>query len=302
MNHPHPSVDTPQPRSRDVADQGSFLIFQSTGYRMINIIKKLVIGSAFAALALAPQTSFARTLDDILSSGVLRVGVETDLAPLGSYDDKNEVVGFDIDIANKLASMLGVKTEFVTLKGPDRLPFVASGKIDMSLGALTRNPARAKVVDFTVPLHTESLSVLTLDSKPFKVWQDLNSDTVTLVQVRGSTPVDFIKANLPKAKVLLLDSNADVIRAMAQGRGDAVIEALDFFNDLRAQNKAAWRVLETPVEVDYDAIGVAKGNESLKDWLNVALFSLHQGGFVNDTWEKWFKGPMTVKIVPNPYF
>jgi polar amino acid transport system substrate-binding protein len=89
---------------------------------------------------------------------------------------------------------------------------------------------------------------------------------------------------------------------MAQGRGDAMIEALDFFNDLRASNKANWRVLENPIEVDYDAIGVAKGNSSLKDWLNVALYSLHGGGFVNETWEKWFKGPMTVKIVANPYF
>jgi polar amino acid transport system substrate-binding protein len=144
--------------------------------------------------------------------------------------------------------------------------------------------------------------VLTLEGKPFKTWEDLNKDTVTLVQVRGSTPVDFIKEHLPNAKVLLLDSNADVIRSMAQGRGDAVIEALDFFNDLRAQNKAAWRVLETPVEVDYDAIGVAKGNESLHSWLNVALFSLHDSGWVNTTWEKWFKGPMTVKIIPNPFF
>ena len=61
-------------------------------------------------------------------------------------------------------------------------------------------------------------------------------------------------------------------------------------------------VLPEPIEVDYDAIGVSKGNVTLKDWLNVALFSLHSGGWVNETWEKWFKGPMTVKIVPNPFF
>lgn len=269
---------------------------------MFERLKPLVVGAGLVALLLAPVQSFARTLDEIISGGSLKVGVETDLAPLGSYDDKNELVGFDIDIANKLASMIGVKAEFVPLKGPDRLPFLASGKIDISLGGLTRNPTRAKVVDFTVPLHTESLSVLTLDGKPFKTWQDLNSETVTLVQVRGSTPVDFIKEHLPKAQVLLLSSNADVVRSMAQGRGDAVIEALDFFNDLRASNKASWRVLPDPIEVDYDAIGVAKGNSSLKDWLNVALYSLHSGGFVNETWEKWFKGPMTVKVVANPYF
>lgn len=269
---------------------------------MFTWARKLVVAAAWATLVIAPGQVSARTLDEIMASGVLRYGVETDLAPLGSYDETNKVVGFDVDIANKLAEMLGVKAEAVPLKGADRVPFVASGKIDISLGGLTRNPARAKVIDFTVPLHTESLSVLTLEGKPFKTLADLDQPSVTLVQVRGSTPVEFIKQHLPKAQLLLLDSNADVVRSMAQGRGDAVIEALDFFNDLRAKNKAAWRVLEDPIETDYDAIGVARGNSSLRDWLNVALYSLHANGFINETWVKWFKGPMTVKITPNPFF
>ena len=62
-----------------------------------------MVAAAWASLVIAPGQVSARTLDEIMSSGVLRYGVETDLAPLGSYDDTNKIVGFDVDVANKLA-------------------------------------------------------------------------------------------------------------------------------------------------------------------------------------------------------
>lgn len=260
----------------------------------------LAIG--MAAMIASPMQAQARSLDEILSAGTIRVGIQTDLAPLGSLNESNELVGFDVDVANKLAEMLGVSLEVVQILGPDRIPYVAADQIDLTLGALTRTPERAKVVDFTVPLHTESLAVLTLEGKPFNTVEEMNDPSVTLVQVRGTTPVEWIQQNLPNAQLLLLDSNADVIRSLAQGRGDAMIEVLDFFNELRAQYDVPWRVLDTPIEVYYCSIGIAKGNSSLKDWLNVALFSMHNSGWVDETWEKWFGGKMVFGVEATPYY
>lgn len=258
---------------------------------------------ALAALVLLGSShANARSLDEILSSEVIKVGIETDLPPLGSYNDQNEIVGFDVDFANKIAEMLGVKLEVVGLLGTDRIPFVASGKIDFVMGALTRTPARAKVVDYTLPVHTESFAVLTTADKTFKHWKDLNSTDVTLVQVRGTTPVEFINENLPEAELLLLDSNADAVRAVAQGRGDAIIDVLDFFSDHMGRHDVEWSVVETPVEVYYCGLGVAKGNYTLRDWLNVAIFELHNNGFIDEAWRKWFGMDMVFTVDPSPYF
>ena len=49
-------------------------------------------------------------------------------------------------------------------------------------------------------------------------------------------------------------------------------------------------------------IGVQKGNTGLRDVLNVVLFEMHRGGFVNETWQKWFGVPMTTPIPFNPMF
>jgi polar amino acid transport system substrate-binding protein len=256
-------------------------------------------------LAGAPRPARAQvhTLDQILSAKKLVVGVNPTLPPLASMNDKNEIVGYDVDIAQKLGAMLGVPVELVTVGSPDRVPFVATGKVDIVMGALTRTPDRAKVIDFTVPIQTEALSVLTTEAKPFASWQDLNKDSVTLVQVRGTTPIDFIKASVPQAKLLLLDNYPDAVRALAQGRADAMIDVVDYLGNFTKNYQVQWKILKQPIGgVDYDSIGVAKGNGTLRNWLNIALFSLSENGFMADTYKKWFGIDMVVPIVANPYF
>ena len=124
--------------------------------------------------------------------------------PLGIYNDKNEIDGFDVEFSRQIAGMLGVELEVVQVGSPDRIPFVSTGKIDYVMGAMTRNPTRALIIDYTLPVHTEIFGVLTVEGKPFNTWQELNSSDVTMVQVRGTTPLKFIDKNLPDANVLLL--------------------------------------------------------------------------------------------------
>ena len=251
-----------------------------------------------------PANAQVHTLDQILSAKKLTGGVNPTLPPLASYDDKNQLAGYDVDIANRLGKMLGVEVQLVTVGSPDRVPFVSTGKVDIVMGALTRTPDRAKVIDFTVPIQTEALSVLTTEGKPYSSWKDLASANVHLVQVRGTTPIDFIKANLPQAQLLLLDNYPDAVRALAQGRGDAMIDVVDYLGNFMKNYQVAWKVLKEPIggDVDYDCIGVAKGNASVKDWMNVALYSLGASGFLGDTYKKWFGIDPVVAVKPDPYF
>jgi len=272
---------------------------------MLKFLKRAMMAGAGAVLSaamLVPDVAAARTLDEILSSGTLKVGVNPTLPPLGIYDETNQIAGFDVDFAQKLADMMGVELEVVQVGSPDRIPFVASGKIDIVMGAMTRNPERAKVIDFTLPVHTEVFGVLTTEDKGFTDWKELNTPDVTLVQVRGSTPVKFIEENLPEAEVLLLDNYPDVVRALAQGRGDALLDVIDFVGDHMNKHDVSWKIVETPVDIYYCSIGVAKNSTNLKDWLNVAIFELHRDGVVDDLWIKWFKREMIREVGVSPWF
>jgi polar amino acid transport system substrate-binding protein len=269
------------------------------------MLKKLAsliaLGLALAVVMAGPLA--ARSLDEILKSGTIRVGVNPTLPPLAKFDEKNEIVGFDVDFANGIAKMLGVKLEIVQTGSPDRIPFVASGKIDFVMGAMTRNPERAKVIDFTVPVHTEVFGVLTTEAKPYKHWKELDNAGVQLIQVRGTTPVKFIEENLKQAKVILLDNYPDAVRALAQGRGDAMVDVIDFVGDqMKRYENVKWKIVETPVDIYYCSLGVAKNATGLKDWLNVAIFEMHRRGQTDAMWEKWFGIKMLHPTGMTPYF
>jgi polar amino acid transport system substrate-binding protein len=263
----------------------------------------LMVGAVMLAAGTMAVTAQARSLDDIIKSGVVHIGVNPNEPPMSSIGPTNERVGFDIDIGNYIAKAMGVKADFVPTETANRVPYLVAGRIDLSLGALTRNTDRAKVIDYTVPLHTEAMDVLTTDKVNVASWKDLNDPKYTLVDQRGNNSVDFLKQNLPNAKLLLVDTETDVINALAQGRADALVENIDFFLGLTKNfPDVKWKVLPDVIDVAYDGIGLPAGQDHLRLFLNVVLFQMHSSNFVNDTWAKWFGTPPVVKIVPNPYF
>jgi len=260
--------------------------------------------SILIVLAIATSMpAHARTLDEIIKDGTIRIGVNPNFPPMSSFGMTNQLEGFDVDIGNALAEALGVEAEFVTTEAAQRVPFLISNRIDIALGAMTRTPKRAKVISFTVPLHSEAMGVITTNKVDVSSWTELNSEDITLVNMRGNLSVEILQDKLPKPKVLLVDGNADTIRAIAQGRADALIENVDFFlHFTKNYRNVTWRVLNDTIFVAYCGIGVGMGNDELRDYLNVLLYDLHSTEVVNETWMKWYGTPMAVPITPNPYF
>lgn len=269
------------------------------------MFKRIMAGAAMLLAAVATVTAGAqaRSLDEIISSGTIRVGVNPNFPPMSSYGATNQLEGFDIDIGNIIAERLGVAAEFVPTETAQRVPFLTSDRIDISLGALTRSAERAKLIDYTVPLHTESMAVLTTDKNTLDTWTDFNSGDYTLVNMRGNWSVDFLKERLPDVNVLLVDTIADTVRAVAQGRGDAIIENIDFFmGHTRNYPDVTWKVLPDTIFTAYCAVGLQRGNYGLQEFLDILLYELHSDNTVNATWEKWYGAPMLRPVVPQPYF
>jgi polar amino acid transport system substrate-binding protein len=245
-----------------------------------------------ACALLAAADAAARTLEDIIASKRIVVGVNPNLPPLGLYDAKNQIDGFDVAIARKIADALGVSLDIVPVGPSDRIPFLLADKIDVATGGMTRTADRLRVIDFTHPVNTEVMGILTTADKPYRQLNQLDDPSVRLVQVRGTTPVKFIKDKLPKAQVLLLDNYPDAVRAIAQGRADALIDVLDFVLVYTKNYSTKWRVVDAPIEVGYDCLGIKKGNTALTQRLNKEIAVLHTNGLIAAIWLKWFGHPM----------
>jgi len=255
-------------------------------------------------LALVPLTSQARTLDQIIADGTVRIGVHPNLPPLSFQGPTGEWQGYDVELGKLLAEKMGVQPEFVATEFNARVPSLVSDLIDFSLGALTRNSERMKVIDFTFPVYTENLAVLTPEKAgPVKSWKDLNKKGLTMVGCRGCYPVQWMKENMPNVEVLVVDSGSDLVRTIAQGRADGTVANLEWhkrFTDNFPDVK--WVIVDDVIRTAYCAIGVSKGNETLKTYLNAAIYELQSAGTTEALWEKFWGAPPLTKVVPNPYW
>ena len=248
---------------------------------------------ACLCLLVAVGTAEARSLEEIKRLGVIRIGVNPNFPVHSFYGVRNRLEGFDMDVGKRIADRLGVTATFVPTETALRVPFLNAGRIDISLGALTRTPEREKVIDFTIPLHTEAMGVLTTAQVSVKTWRDLNQPAIRIVNMRGNASIPFIQKELPRAQLLLVDGNADTVRSIAQGRADAMVENVSFFMVFtKAYPKIEWRVLPEPIQVAYCGVGVEKGNDPLRLALNEILATLHRSGFIGYAWKKWYSMPM----------
>ena len=265
--------------------------------------RTVLIAAALGMAALGATGVQAKSLDEILSDGTIRIGINPNFPNMSTRNDAGEWEGFDIDIGNAIASKLGVEVEWVPTETPQRVPFLVSDRIDLSLGALTRNSERAKLIDYTVPLHTEVLAVLATDKIDGNSWEEFNKEGVTLANMRGNWTVGWIEENMPNVQLELVDTLADTVRLVGQGRADAIVENIDFFMAFTENYPdVKWRVVENPIFVAYCAIGVAQGNDNLVEVVNIILHDLHSSGMVNETWEAHYGAPMLRTVEPDPYF
>jgi polar amino acid transport system substrate-binding protein len=266
--------------------------------------RRHLLGLAAAAAAM-PTLTEARPLAEVLSSRRLRAGINPTLPPMGLFNERNQIDGFDADIAREIARRMNIELEIVQVGSPDRIPFLQADRIDIVLGSITRTVERAMVIDYTVPLHTQSMVVLTKSSGtavPINAPADLNNRAARVVQVRGTVGIPWLQANAPQAQVTLLDNYPDCFRALAQGRADAMVDVAESILIPMRNFQVPWKILDQVLASFWVGIGVQKGNASLRDVLNVILFEMHRSGFVNTTWEKYFGAPMTTQIPFNPMF
>jgi polar amino acid transport system substrate-binding protein len=259
---------------------------------------------AVAASLALPVGGTARTLDEIIASGTLRVGVHPNLPPLSFQDANGAWQGFDIELAKLIAAKMGTEPEFVATEFNARVPGLVSDLIDISLAALTRNSERMKVIDFTFPVYTENLAVLTTTAAgEVTSWRDLDREGLTMVGCRGCYPVQWMQENMPNVEVLIVDSGSDMVRTIAQGRADGMVANLEWHKQFTDNHPDVdWVIIDDVIRTAYCSIGVKKDNRSLRDYLNAAIFEIQSEGMHNALWEQFWGRPPIVAVEPQPYW
>lgn len=164
------------------------------------------------------------TIDQVMRRGVLRVGMDTFL-PWAMKDKKGELVGFEIDVARRLAADMGVKVEFVPTKWAGIIPALLTGKFDVVIGGMGIQTKRALKVNFSIPYDYSGMAIVAHKEKAagFSTLADFNKENVEIACKLGTTAVAAAKKYIPNAKLRLFDDEAQAYQELRNGNVAAVV-------------------------------------------------------------------------------
>nr|WP_314892913.1 amino acid ABC transporter substrate-binding protein [uncultured Campylobacter sp.] len=243
---------------------------------MKNLIKTLL------ACALLICGANAKTLRE----GTLKVATEGTFSPFSYYNDKNELVGYDVDVARAVAKKLGLKIEFLTAPWDAMLAAFDAGKADAVFNQVSITDERKKKYEYSVPYTVVYGAII--------VHKD-NNDIKSFEDLKGKKNADSATSNWAQvakkygAQNVTVDSFAKSMELLIARRVDTVVRDNTVFYDfLKQRPDAPIKIAAKLKDVDYSAAIVQKGNKELADQINKALNELKAEGKLKEISLKYF--------------
>jgi arginine/lysine/histidine transporter system substrate-binding protein len=228
----------------------------------------------------APAGKVETKVDKIKKAGKLVIGTSADYPPYEFHkmvNGKDEIVGFDIAIANELAKELGVKLEVKDITFNGLLEALKADKIDLIIAGMNPTPERAKEVDFTKIYYkaVQGIMVRAEDKDKYKSLADLKGKKVG-VQM-GTVQEELGKAEITGAEIKSLGKITDLVLELKGKKVDALVVELPVATAYADKNKD---IMVSGLKFKEDsqdkgsAIAVQKNSPELVEFLNKSLDKL----------------------------
>jgi polar amino acid transport system substrate-binding protein len=263
-------------------------------------MKKRQFLHALLASALIGSTAFsasayADALANAQKSGVLRVAVPQDFPPFGTVGPDLKPRGYDIDVANLIGRELKLKVEIIPVSSTNRIPYLNTGKADLVISSLGKNPDREKVIDFSVAYAPFYNGIFGPGSASIKTAADTAGMTVGVT--RGSVEdLEFSKIAPASATIKRFEDNNATISAYLSGQvqliatGNVVAAAVNERTKIRRLD-TKFLIKNSPCYV-----GVNKGEAALLAKVNEVIGKLKANGELNQVSLRWLQAPLPADL------
>ena len=224
------------------------------------------------------------------------IGLDDSFVPMGFREKSGKLVGYDVDLARAVFKQYGIKVDFQPIDWSMKETELRNGTIDLLWNGYSVTPERAKKVAFSRPYLQNQQVLVTKKSYGVKTFADMKGKTLGVQNgstgqtelnaqpkllknfIKGKTPVLY--DTFPNA---FIDLNANRIQGLLMDKVYA-----EYY--IRHQkNRKDFRVIVNPnFEVDDFAVGLRKGDKTLKKKIDQGLGRLQRNGQLKKINEKWF--------------
>jgi len=272
--------------------------------RFATFLAALFAAGAIAGAANAQQLT--GTLQKIKDSGTITLGHREVSIPFSYYDDKQQVVGYAMDICYKIVDAIKaeLKLKKIDIKlnpvtSATRIPLMANGTIDLECGSTTNNLERQKQVWFATTHFVTSNRFVSKKSSNLKTVDDLKGKTV--VSTSGTTNIkNATEINVEKKlgmNIIATNDHAEAFLTVETGR------AVAFFMDdillyslvANSKNPSEWVISRDALTVEPYGIMLRKDDAAFKKIVNETINGLYKSGEINKIYDKWFLKPVPPK-------
>lgn len=269
------------------------------------ILAAAALGLSFPLGASAQE--FGPTLQRIKDRGTISIGHRESSVPFSYIGDKEEPVGYTVDICmhvvDAIEEKIGVDEldiRWVAVTPQTRLGLIANGTIDMECGSTTNNLTRQEQVDYAYITYITGTKLLTKKGNGIQGVEDLSGNTIALAQ--GTTNERAVNEAIEERNI----DNVDVLSVKDHGEGFLALQTdrVDAYStdDIllyglieKSKNPGDYEVVGEFLSYDPYAIMVPQNDSEFRLTVNKELASLFRSGEINEIYNKWFE-PMGVPM------
>lgn len=262
-------------------------------------MKMLRMASVAMLCLLVSASALAGTLDDIKSTGELKLAYRADTPPFSSRGRDTGPAGFTIDlckiVARDIAGFLGLpdmKTTWVEVSATERFEAIASGRAHLECGSTTVTLSRQKEVDFSNLFYVTGASLMVWGDSGIGNVDDLGKKRVSVVA--GTTTETVLRDTLARkgvnAKVVVVDNHAEALQMLVDHKIDAMAgdQATLFGIGYASQGENNLVITEDMMSFEPYALPLRRNDSDFRLVVNRSLSSLYLRGDVGRSWQKWF--------------
>ena len=257
--------------------------------KLASMLAILVLAICAASPALAEKQQ--SMIDEVVDRGVMRVGVSS-FVPWTMLDKNGEYIGFEVDVAKRLARDLGVDIQLVPTKFSGIIPALLADKFDIIVGSVSVTPERNLKGNFSIPYDYAAIEAVANRQKTagLKFPADYDRPEVIIAVRSGSTPALVAKKIFPNATIRAFDDEAPAVQDVISGRSHLMLSSapLPAFESLKNPDVLYQPTTEAlsrqPVgfvirKGDVDSLNV------LDNWIRMA----EEEGWLKDRRDYWFR-------------
>ena len=243
----------------------------------------------FAVILMVMLVGCGQKVDD----DVLVIGVDDTFAPMGFRDEKNELVGFDIDLANAMAEKMDIEIEFQPIDWAMKETELNGKNIDMIWNGYTITEKRKEQVAFTEPYLENRQIIVVLADSTIQTKGDLKGITLSVQKESSALEAvlaeETVASSLKDGKPVEFDTNIACFMDLEAKRSEAIVcdEVLARYV-IKQRGEDKYRILEDNFGTEEYGIGVRKEDTELLGKLNDALAECIQDGTYDEVYQTWF--------------